>query len=250
MRQYTGSEKERHAGGSFTLIELLVVIAIIAILAAMLMPALKQARDHAKSVKCVANQRNCIYGLSNYADAYQEFFPAALSILHVNGAAKNYGWSGILVSSGFLPLPRVSAVDNIFFCPSGPPKNWDEYGSYSYGIIRGNADFGNRSNYTADTYFHVRRTILSRSENRRVPLGGDSIHTRDLYQANSLGFVSPATLQRGVGIGSNRTLHLRHSRQANTFYLDGHVDSLHKEEIVPESWVTYAAALNPGLTTF
>ena len=114
MRQYTGSEKERHAGGSFTLIELLVVIAIIAILAAMLMPALKQARDHAKSVKCVANQRNCIYGLSNYADAYQEFFPAALSILHVNGAAKNYGWSGILVSSGFLPLPRVSAVDNIF----------------------------------------------------------------------------------------------------------------------------------------
>ena len=61
--------------GNFTLVELLIVIAIIAILASMLLPALNQAKEKARAVRCIGNYKQAGLTLANYHVDYGWFVP-------------------------------------------------------------------------------------------------------------------------------------------------------------------------------
>ncbi len=109
----------------FTLIELLVVIAIIAILASILFPVFAQAREKARGVSCISNQKQLALGLVQYLQDYDETYPR-VQYFDVAGTGRQVGIAemlypytkqGVKSDSGW-----VDGKNGTYSCPSSPAQ--------------------------------------------------------------------------------------------------------------------------------
>lgn len=124
----------RKAG--FTLIELLVVIAIIAILAAILFPVFAQAREKARAITCLSNEKQMGLAMMQYVQDYDEnYFPANYGYTGPSGTVEvrwydmvqPYVKNGSANSNGLF-----YGQDGIWHCPSFPSDQNAEYGVQEY----------------------------------------------------------------------------------------------------------------------
>ena len=132
--QLTPSHKAKSA---FTLIELLVVIAIIAILAAILFPVFARARENARRSSCTSNLKQIGLGILQYAQDYDEKFPALRNNSGAAGAPNGDGNGGI-----FVAIQPYLKSTQIMQCPSEPTAQDSNpasngYTDYTYNVALG-----------------------------------------------------------------------------------------------------------------
>ena len=220
----------------FTLIELLVVIAIIAILAAMLMPALQQARETAKGANCMSNMKNLHMIDRQYMDSYDDWILPG-SDQKVN--TKWNGWSPYfyetvtnLVAADRTPdnLRQNAKKFGILQCPSLPSQEINIlFNNYNYSNYKRSSGLGYYYNKAPiDLAANNAQTVKVKARIRKM-----SEVTRPSIVpvfADGKTPINPSDWMENFGNYYLRYIGYPHSEKSNFAFLDGHAGS-HKNAI-------------------
>ena len=239
----------------FTLIELLVVIAIIAILAAILMPALSSARERAKTSSCVNNLKSLAFAMQQYADNNNGRAKACTTsnsdTKSKNSSLRMVGpaWNNIYPMT-LLPylgganyenseVANTKDVDKHAICPSGRRDETDNYisvvdsnnanQSYSFNVYLTCTD---SQLVTTTTASNARYCLFSQV---RKPAQRGLVIDTSCYD-NELSTTprskDHAANSRIFGIYRNQNVALRHNDGANAAFVDGHVAHLKTADVL------------------
>ncbi len=215
----------------FTLIELLVVIAIIAILAAILLPALQKARARGQATQCTGRLKQHGTALTMYANDFKGILPAADKNATATAQypyVNDYVWHELLTRSNYLP------VGNVLLCPSLDPFRYSGARYYTYGY---NSGYGGEHaaafldlkrlqlKNIPDTWVVFKPTTfpLVADSSRPGTAGGDSLSQSSSLLYPCYKFNQSSTTSR---------VHVRHLGRANLVFADGHAESAGRNELL------------------